>query len=228
MVLESEMVRQGGKLSVPINRAEVYGFVGSIVVLTVYWLYIIWAYVPESVLHAAGISYYPSKYWAVVLPAYCLLAVFFALVAYTGLNHLSTPPPDSFHTLHDKFTKSRSELIHDTGDGQEERPIPSISDLSLLETNQILFGNHSAAMLEAKEMFQNEVETTHTNEVKNIKDDLLGGCRSNKDDKDVLTDTSSISTFEQSQYRGEDKGHASLRSRRKLWSEDSLPALSLP
>ena len=45
-------------------------------------LYILWAYTPDSVLQAHGINYYPSKYWAVALPAWVCVAVVFVYWLY--------------------------------------------------------------------------------------------------------------------------------------------------
>ena len=45
-------------------------------------LFLLWAYLPESVLHAHGITYYPSKYWAVALPAWACVTVVAGVAAY--------------------------------------------------------------------------------------------------------------------------------------------------
>lgn len=47
-------------------------------------LYILWAYTPESLLHAHGVTYYPSRYWAVALPAWICVTVVFAFWLYEG------------------------------------------------------------------------------------------------------------------------------------------------
>lgn len=38
-------------------------------------LYLIWAYVPDALLQASGFTYYPSKHWAVALPAWLCATV---------------------------------------------------------------------------------------------------------------------------------------------------------
>lgn len=45
-------------------------------------LYLIWAYTPDHWLAAVGITYYPSKRWAVTLPAWACVSILAGLLAY--------------------------------------------------------------------------------------------------------------------------------------------------
>ena len=45
-------------------------------------MYLVWAYTPTSVLAAHGITYYPSKQWAVALPAWVCVTVVFVYWVY--------------------------------------------------------------------------------------------------------------------------------------------------
>lgn len=38
-------------------------------------LYVLWAFTPGSVLEWHGITYYPSKYWAVAIPTWICVTV---------------------------------------------------------------------------------------------------------------------------------------------------------
>ena len=49
-------------------------------------LYMLWAYTPDAVLEAHGITYYPAKYWAVALPAWVSVTVVFVFWAYERLG----------------------------------------------------------------------------------------------------------------------------------------------
>ena len=44
--------------------------------------YLIWAFVPASVLASLGITYYPSPYWATALPAWFCVSVLTLLIGY--------------------------------------------------------------------------------------------------------------------------------------------------
>lgn len=78
---------------------EVYGFVGTISTVVSTVIFLVWAYVPENWLHSVGIYYYPSKHWALAIPAYLMVSVVLAIVFYIGLNFLATPPPTSYSTM---------------------------------------------------------------------------------------------------------------------------------
>lgn len=55
-------------------------------------LYMLWAYTPSSMLEAHGVAYYPSKYWAVALPAWACVTVVFVFWLY---ERCVGPPPGS-------------------------------------------------------------------------------------------------------------------------------------
>ncbi|EFJ07977.1 hypothetical protein SELMODRAFT_132631, partial [Selaginella moellendorffii] len=64
---------------------------------------VIWACLPEPWLHYLGITSYPDKYWAIVVPRLFMLAIPFVLLIYASLNHLATPPASSLNTLFGKL-----------------------------------------------------------------------------------------------------------------------------
>ncbi|KAL5210802.1 hypothetical protein ABZP36_006425 [Zizania latifolia] len=79
--------------------SEVYGFVGSITTVIATAVYLIWAYTPERCLHSVGITYHPSRYWALAVPSFVIVAVALSMVIYMSFNLLATPPPTSFDTI---------------------------------------------------------------------------------------------------------------------------------
>ncbi|CAN0187309.1 unnamed protein product [Ascophyllum nodosum] len=78
---------------------EVYGFAGWIASFVAYAIYLVWAFVPESMLHAVGVTYYPSKYWAIAIPCAIFVTASSLVLAYIAVNFLSTAPLDSFDTM---------------------------------------------------------------------------------------------------------------------------------
>lgn len=117
----------------PTLSRGVYGFALYLTCICCFVLYIIWATVPDSILHYMGISYYPQvriativnfvwlvfwvlknillfqKYWAVALPVYSLMALaLFAFFVYPSLNLLLTPPLDSMTTITDSYANYKS------------------------------------------------------------------------------------------------------------------------
>nr|GMD62498.1 phosphatidylinositol N-acetylglucosaminyltransferase subunit P-like [Ipomoea batatas] len=121
--------------------SEVYGFVGSISTVVATVIFLVWAYVPENWLHSVGIFYYPSRYWALAVPAYLMVTVVLAITFYIGLNFMATPPPASFNTLFDEFSREPLPSSALTDDDDDERPIDPISDIGIDQINNIMFNN---------------------------------------------------------------------------------------
>ncbi|CAL9752721.1 unnamed protein product [Musa acuminata subsp. burmannicoides] len=117
--------------------SEVYGFVGCITTVIAAVIFIVWAYTPEPWLHYLGITYYPSKYWAIAIPSFLIVTVVLAMVSYLGLNFMVTPPPTSFNIMFDEYSRECSTV---TSLGGEERPIEPISDIGVEQINNIMFG----------------------------------------------------------------------------------------
>lgn len=144
---ERELERDPAAASGP-KPSEVYGFVGSITTVIATAVYLAWAYTPEPWLHSLGITYYPTKYWAVAAPAFVMVAVALSLVAYVGSNFLATPPPTSFTTIFDEYSRERAVPDATTQEQEEaeaeaeERPIEPISDMSIHHINTIMFPPH--------------------------------------------------------------------------------------
>lgn len=122
-----------------LKTSEVYGFVGSITTIVATVIFLVWAYVPEPLLHSIGVFYYPSRYWALAVPTYAMVTVVLALAFYLGLNFLSTPHPTSSSTIFDDFSREPADSVPLTeGDDQ---PIEPISDISINKINILMFKN---------------------------------------------------------------------------------------
>ncbi|KAM7471986.1 hypothetical protein LguiA_010169 [Lonicera macranthoides] len=123
------------------KSSEVYGFVGSISTVVATVVFMVWAYVPEQWLHSISISYYPSRYWALAVPAYAMVTIVLAVGFYIGLNFMATPPPTSFNTMFDECSREPLNSIHSTD--EDKQPIEPISDIAIKRINQLMFCDHS-------------------------------------------------------------------------------------
>ncbi|KAJ7962799.1 Phosphatidylinositol N-acetylglucosaminyltransferase subunit P [Quillaja saponaria] len=119
--------------------SEVYGFVGSITTVVASVIFFVWAYVPESWLHSIGIFYYPSRYWALAVPTYVIIAVILMLGFYIGLNFMSTPSPKSINTIFDEFSRDPSSFV--SSPHGEDEPIKPISDIGINKINNLMFND---------------------------------------------------------------------------------------
>ncbi|XP_010244119.1 PREDICTED: phosphatidylinositol N-acetylglucosaminyltransferase subunit P-like isoform X1 [Nelumbo nucifera] len=101
-------------------------------------IFFIWAYLPEPWLHYVGITYYPSRYWALAVPAYALVTVLLAMAFYFGLNFMATPPSTSLNIMFDEYSREPSSFVPMEGD---EQPIEPISDIGINKINDLMFGS---------------------------------------------------------------------------------------
>lgn len=86
---------------VDIIRSEIHFFVSWITSFIAYAIYLFWAFMPESVLLALGITYYPSRYWALAIPSYVIVTTLTYVAIYNAINLAVTPSLDALCTMRD-------------------------------------------------------------------------------------------------------------------------------
>eukprot|EP01116_Phalansterium_solitarium_P001621 TRINITY_DN1142_c0_g3_i1.p1 TRINITY_DN1142_c0_g3~~TRINITY_DN1142_c0_g3_i1.p1 ORF type:complete len:149 (-),score=37.40 TRINITY_DN1142_c0_g3_i1:60-506(-) len=114
-------------------KTEVYGFVAWMLTFVGYGAYLLWAYLPTGLLHMMGVTYYPSKYWALAIPTYICVAYVMASVVNFAVNLINTEPLDSFNLITDD--KSHE----DTEEHIVEGGIAPIADISIEEINRLMY-----------------------------------------------------------------------------------------
>ena len=114
-----------GSFPAPSPGRCIYGYVLFLVSLVGLILYFMWAFIPASVIHATGITYMPSKYWAISLPVFAMMLItLFALFLYPAVNLLLTPPLDHCSTVYDSnYSKCNLKTVY--------KGIPPVSDIPL-------------------------------------------------------------------------------------------------
>mmetsp|Transcript_4955 Transcript_4955/g.7460 ORF Transcript_4955/g.7460 Transcript_4955/m.7460 type:complete len:136 (-) Transcript_4955:1041-1448(-) len=115
------------------SKTEIYGFIVWATSFLVGFILLAWAIIPDETLKGLGISYYPSKYWAVALPCYFIVLVISVMTIYQGLNMMAAKPPSSYFTLEDQFTRRLPE------GGKDSLSLPDISDMPISVVNKILY-----------------------------------------------------------------------------------------
>ncbi|KAF0713087.1 Aste57867_4527 [Aphanomyces stellatus] len=117
-------------------QMEIYGFAGWIASIVIFVCYLLWAYVPDEILEDYGLTYYPSRYWALAVPAMLVMTVFMLVVFYIAINWISTAPFDSYNTIRDQYTTTLTPAELDV---QRDANTPAIADIPLTTVNRILF-----------------------------------------------------------------------------------------
>ncbi|PIA17343.1 PIG-P-domain-containing protein [Coemansia reversa NRRL 1564] len=119
---------------------EYYGFVVYLVSLAAFVVYLLWAYLPDQALEAAGITYYPDRYWAVALPAWWLMAVAFIYLFNIAMNMYNTPLLNSKDNITDPFSNLHNIIDNpQTFCYEEIGGIPPIGDIPISLVNQCLY-----------------------------------------------------------------------------------------
>jgi len=116
------------------TSVEVCGFVGWTSTAVAYVLFLLWAYIPEETLQKVGVTYYPSKYWAIALPAWACVAVVTAYLAYKSCNCLVVC---SRHTLN-AHTDDKARRPEDMLKQHHATSIPPLMDLPIDKVSEAL------------------------------------------------------------------------------------------
>lgn len=116
----------------PTPERAIYGFVLYLLSYILFFMYVIWAYVPDEWLHAIGLTYLPQKYWAIALPTFACVTFLLAYPFYMGIILIQTPSLDSTKIMTDSYSRPRPT------DDIPEDAIPPLYDLTLNEVNQMM------------------------------------------------------------------------------------------
>lgn len=112
--------------------AEFYGYAIYLITIFAFVIYITWAYLPNEYLDAMGWTYYPNKDWAVTIPAFLFMSLFFVISYHIGYVLYHTPSLDSFNIVTDECAivmddSDVTKSLYDTIPPFEDIPVRSIS-----------------------------------------------------------------------------------------------------
>lgn len=112
--LESIYKVSGSERKTHISSVELYGFFSWNLSAIVFILYLIWAFVPDSILNEFGIYYIPDKYYAIAFPLWLAVTIMTVFNMYVAICIYSTPNIESYDTLQDKHTILKNPVIEST------------------------------------------------------------------------------------------------------------------
>ena len=113
----------------------VYAFVAWIVTIAVYLIFLTWALLPEDILHSFGITYYPSKNYAIILPTYSIIFYVFVSLAYLSVNMINTKDPVLITTLRNSNARRAPATFVRCG---LKEGIPDIGDIDPLHISYLM------------------------------------------------------------------------------------------
>lgn len=119
-------------------QAEYKGFSAYVISCIFITIWLCWSLLPDSILNTIGIYYYPSRWWALAIPAYVLVTMVYMYVSIANYNIeiLTLPLDDNRNIVDDTgvvLSKCESyQYIHKSSSGAW--------DLPLSVCNEILYG----------------------------------------------------------------------------------------
>ncbi|RDX43134.1 PIG-P-domain-containing protein [Lentinus brumalis] len=80
---------------------EFYGFVAWTSTYLLFVLYLLWAFLPDELILALGVSWYPNREWSLLIPAYGMVLVLLTYFTYFALALAGTPSFSDMRTITD-------------------------------------------------------------------------------------------------------------------------------
>ncbi|KAH9852280.1 PIG-P-domain-containing protein, partial [Lenzites betulinus] len=114
---------------------EFYGFVAWAGTYLLFVLYLLWAALPDRAILALGVSWYPNREWALLVPAYGMVLILFTYFTYFALALAGTPAFDDLRTI----TDSKAHIAPDAAPYRAGAP-PEMRDIPLGLVNRVLYG----------------------------------------------------------------------------------------
>lgn len=84
-----------------IHAVELYGFFVWNLSSLLFLGFLIWCYVPTSILNSWGIYYIPNKYYAVAVPTWFFMTIQLVVQLYCAIGMIHCHPKDSYKTMQD-------------------------------------------------------------------------------------------------------------------------------
>ncbi|KAG2143029.1 PIG-P-domain-containing protein [Suillus clintonianus] len=119
---------------------EFYGFVAWTSTSIVFVLYVLWALLPDDYIVWLGVEWYPSREWALLLPAYSIVIVLLTYFVYFAIAIARTPAfsdPSTFidNKAHLPAPGADQDFKHADPDA-----IPELYDIPIGLVNRVLYG----------------------------------------------------------------------------------------
>ncbi|KAF8174070.1 PIG-P [Pholiota molesta] len=121
---------------------EFYGFVAWTSTYLLFVLYILWAVLPDEWIVWMGVTWYPSREWALLFPSWSVMVVILTYISYSALAIRATPAFNEMSSI----TDSRIALPSpEDGDhnpymaSAEDDFIPELYDIPIGMVNRVLY-----------------------------------------------------------------------------------------
>ncbi|ORY90359.1 PIG-P-domain-containing protein [Syncephalastrum racemosum] len=130
---------------------EYYGFVMYLASFVAFGIYLVWAYVPDEILHSLGITYYPKRYWALAIPIWLVTLVWFIFISFMSINLMNTAPLDSYKCITDEHAHIMRLSSVQADPTRPPDYMPELHDIPISVVNAFLYPPEPDAVGEQEE-----------------------------------------------------------------------------
>ncbi|KAI0077363.1 PIG-P [Panus rudis PR-1116 ss-1] len=132
---------------------EFYGFVAWTSTYLLFAVFLLWAFLPDEYLLALGVTWYPNREWALLLPSYSIVLVLLTYYTYFALALAGTPSFSDLSTI----TDSRALLPDGQGVNAylahaEPNAIPEMCDIPIGLVNRVVYGREERSIQQQSEV----------------------------------------------------------------------------
>ncbi|KAI0066879.1 PIG-P-domain-containing protein [Artomyces pyxidatus] len=123
---------------------EFYGFAAWFSTYLLYVLYLLWALLPDAWIRALGVQWYPSREWALLVPAWTAVAGLLTYWTYFALALYGTPAFDDVRAIADGqglVPVGEEEWAEHAG----VDAIPEVYDIPIGLVNRVVYGRTGAS-----------------------------------------------------------------------------------
>ncbi|KAG2008610.1 hypothetical protein CC2G_014027 [Coprinopsis cinerea AmutBmut pab1-1] len=120
---------------------EFYGFVAWTSTYILFVVYLLWAILPDDWIVWFGVTWYPNREWAILIPSWTVMAVLFTYFTYMTLALAGTPAFDEArsitddYTIYPKWEDGRNAYLESTKPGA----VPELYDIPIGMVNRVLY-----------------------------------------------------------------------------------------
>ncbi|PPQ66543.1 hypothetical protein CVT26_009516 [Gymnopilus dilepis] len=121
---------------------EFYGFVAWTTTYLLFVLYILWALLPDEWIVWLGVTWYPNREWAILIPSWTIVVVLLTYISYFAIALRATPAFNEMSAV----TDSRNALPSDEDRhynpyfaSAEPDAIPELYDIPIGVVNSVLY-----------------------------------------------------------------------------------------
>jgi len=119
------------------RASEFYGFVAWTSTSLAFCIYVLWALVPDEYILWVGISWYPSREWALLIPAWSIVLVIMTYIVYSAIAIAATPSFSEMRAITD--AQAQFPRVEDTNPYLNSGQSPELYDIPIGMVNRVLY-----------------------------------------------------------------------------------------